>query len=258
MNKARLKLRRGLLSPAIFALLAGSVHAQSVDQVLQADTQLTEAARANQTQVDTIFDATNDLLDQYSVVAKEVEGLKVFNAQLQLQINDQQRRMTQLRNSIEAASTFEALLAPVMVEMIESLAQFIELDMPFNLEARRDSVERLRRNLGRSDITSAEKFRQILEVYGIEQDYGLNIETYESTISLDGGDLDVNILRVGRVALLYQTLDQAVTGAWDNDANAWVTISSGDYRKSVADGIRVAKRQAAIDILSIPVPAPQG
>ncbi len=257
MNNARLKLIGCFLS-SLCAVFGLSAQAQSVDDAINAAAELPANASRAQAQVDTLDDAAIRLFDEFQVVLKQVQGLKVYNAQLQLQIDDQNRQIGNLDRSIDEASTLEVLIAPVMVEMIESLAQFVELDLPFHLDARRDSVARLENNLGRSDITSAEKFRQILEVFKIETDYGLNLETYTDTIVLAGTELDVNILRVGRISLMYQTLDEAVTGAWNNDTNAWETIDTGDYRNAVAQGLRVAKKQAAIDILSLPIAAPQG
>lgn len=258
MNNARLKLIGGFLSLICAVFYGSSIQAQSVDDVINATTNIPPAAAAGQQQINQADDATNRLLDEFQVVAKQVEGLKVYNAQLQLQIDDQERQIRNLDRSIDEASTMGVQIAPVMVEMIESLKQFIELDLPFHLRERRASINRLEDNLGRSDITSAEKFRQILEVFKIETDYGLNIETYTDTIVLNGTELDVNIFRVGRVAMVYQTLDEAITGAWNNNSRAWETIESGDYRNSIAQGIAIAKKQAAIDILSLPIAAPQG
>lgn len=258
MNNTRLKLFGGFLSLICSAFIGSSIQAQSVDDAINAASNLPPQAAASQSQIDSVDDATIRLGDEYQVVSKQVTGLKVYNAQLQLQIDDQNRQINNLDRSIDEASIMGVQIAPVMVEMIESLKQFIELDLPFHLDNRRDSIARLEGNLGRSDITSAEKFRQILEVYKIETDYGLNIETYTDTIILDGTELDVNIFRVGRVAFTYQTLDEAITGAWNNQTNAWEVVDSGDYKNAIAQGIRVAKKQAAIDILSLPVAAPRG
>ena len=257
MNNPRLKLY-GCFLTSLCAVFGLSAYAQSPDDVINEAAQLPNAAADAQETINGIDDATIRLFDDFQVVAKQVEGLKVYNAQLQLQIDDQEAQLANLDRSIDEASIMEAQIAPVMVEMIESLRQFIELDLPFHLEARRDSVARLEANLGRADITSAEKFRQILETFKIEADYGLNLETYTDTIMLNGAELDVNILRMGRIALMYQTLDEAVTGAWNQSTGAWETIDSGQYKNAVAQGLRIAKKQAAIDILSLPIAAPQG
>ena len=258
MNNPRLKLI-GCFLTSLCAIFGLSAHAQTnPDNVIDEASQLVnDAAQANG-QVEATDDARITLFDEFQVVAKQVEGLKVYNAQLQLQVEDQERQIANLDQSIDEASIMEAQIAPVMVEMIESLRQFIELDLPFHLEERRERVAQLENNLGRSDITSAEKFRQILEVAKIENDFGLNLETYEDTIVIDNTELDVNIIRLGRVALMYQTLDEAVTGAWNQATGSWETLDAGQYKNAIAQGLRIAKKQAATDILNFPVAAPQG
>ena len=64
----------------------------------------------------------------------------------------------------------------------------------------------------RSDVTAAEKFRRVIEGYQIENDYGRTIEAYKGSTDINGNQLEVDFLRIGRVALLYQTVGGAHTG----------------------------------------------
>ena len=61
-------------------------------------------------------------------------------------------------------------------------------------------------------------------------------------------------LRVGHLALAYQTLDGSETGYWDKQKHQWQV--DNDYRDSVAEAIAVANKQAAPDLLEVPVEAP--
>ena len=77
--------------------------------------------------------------------------------------------------------------------------------------------------MDRADVTISEKYRRIVEAYQVEMDYGRTIEAYEGELASEGGDpRTVQFLRVGRVTLLYQTLDGRETGYWDADRKAWV------------------------------------
>ena len=69
--------------------------------------------------------------------------------------------------------------------------------------------------------------------------------------------MDVNIARIGRVALMYQTTDRQQTGAWDNVNRGWVTLDAGDYRTAVQSAIRVASQLDAPRIIELPVLAPE-
>ena len=111
--------------------------------------------------------------------------------------------------------------------------------------------------LDRSDVSVAEKFRQVLEAYKIENEFGRKIEAYKGSVPIDGVERDVNFFRVGRVALLYQTTDSEVSGAWDNNKREWVELSSGAYRSAIQKGLRIARKEASIDLLTLPIASPE-
>ena len=67
----------------------------------------------------------------------------------------------------------------------------------------------------------------------------------------------MNILRVGRVALMYQTDDGEETAAFDPTTREWIQLEGGEYKNAVTKGIRIAEKQASIDVLKLPVSAPE-
>ena len=64
------------------------------------------------------------------------------------------------------------------------------------------------------------------------------------------------MLRIGRIALMYQTKDKSQTGAWKKTTGSWETLDS-DYRRPVDLGIRIAKKLAPQDVLEMPITAPE-
>jgi len=196
-------------------------------------------------------------LTDYKTVVKQVDGLKVYNARLERQIANQEKRIRDIDASIAEASVIQRQIPPLVTRMLDGLEQFINLDMPFDLDTRLGNIEAVRANMDRSDVTSAEAFRQVLELYSIELQYGRGIEAYTDTIALGGIDREVDILRIGRVALVYQSTDGAETGAWNKDAQTWEELSAGDYAAAVRKGVRIAKKQATIELLNMPVSAPE-
>ena len=148
-------------------------------------------------------------------------------------------------------------MTPLVIRMIDGLEQFVELDVPFHIDERRQRVAFLRGNLDRSDVSVAEKFRQVLEAYKIENEYGRKIDAYKGSVDIGGTERDVNFFRVGRVALLYQTTDTQVSGAWDQASRSWVELDNGEYRNAIMKGLRVARKEASIDVLNLPIAAPE-
>ena len=247
---------------AIFSMLMSAsfsiiVHAGDVNTSLKASTNKTNAAKTSQQRIDGIADQTSDLFQTFKQVNKQVEGLRVYNAQLEAQVADQQRTMADLEDSIENAAVMERQITPLTLKMIDSLGQFVSLDIPFLLDERRQRVARLGDNLTRADLSAAEKFRQVLEAYKIESEYGSRIDSYTEIVNVEGQAREVNILRVGRVALLYQTADQQVTGVWNQKTHQWLTLDDRHSRRAVAKGIRMARKQVAVDMLSLPILAPE-
>lgn len=246
-----------IFSILVSASFSIAVHGAGVDETLKASTNKTNAAKTSQQRIDGISDQTSDLFQNFKQVSKQVEGLRVYNAQLETQITDQQRTMADLEGSIENAAVMERQVSPLTLKMIDSLGQFVSLDIPFLLDERRQRVTRLRDNLTRADLSAAEKFRQVLEAYKIESEYGSRIDSYTEIVNVEGLDREVNILRVGRIALLYQTADQQATGVWNQKTHQWLALDDRDSRRAVAKGIRMARKQAAVDMLSLPILAPE-
>ena len=251
MKKHMQKLLLALLGSA--AVFSGSTAmAATFNDVFLAAAQLNAQAKRSQAKIDDLTEETRRLLNEYKTVLKEVEGLKVYNRQLEKQIVNQEQEMVQLAASIDEVTIIERQITPLMLRMIDGLEQFVELDAPFLLDERRGRVERLREMMDRADVAVSEKFSQVFRAFQIENEYGRTMETYPTTIQIDGIDRKVDILKVGRIALVYQTPDGAETGMFNPGTREYEPVDNS-YQASVRQGIRMARQQASIDMLSLPV-----
>jgi len=237
--------------------LATIAAAGELAPVLAAEAGKIEVAQASQQRIDKMVDETEDLETQYKQVTKELDGLKVYNDYLERQIADQIQELEELHRSIDQVSSMERQIMPLMIRMLDALGRFVELDVPFLSRERADRVARLRGIMERADVSSAEKFRRITEAFQIEIDYGRTIETYKDSLEIDGATLEVNVLRLGRIGLYYQTADASVTGMWDVKAGQWTPLKDGASRNQVRQGLRIAEKQIAPDLLLLPVPSPE-
>ena len=249
-----------LLSATLTAgLFSANAFAQAtVDQVTDAGEKRADAGAAEQRRVEQIADQTADLLNDYNTVSKVVDGLVTYNTLLQRQINNQEEEMAALNESIKNVALIERQIVPMMTRMLDGLEVFIELDTPFLLKERTERLARLRDMMERSDVSSAEKFRRVIEAYQIENDYGRTIEAYKDTVDIDGVTQEADFLRIGRVSLAYQTVGGGTTGAWDKDSGQYVKLDDAEFKNQVAQGLKVARKQVAPDLLVVPVAAPKG
>lgn len=257
-----MKTKRFMAVALTTALSAGALYgsvatADTLDNVLAVGQQKTTAAQASQKRIDKIAEETSSLLQDFKVVNKEIDGLRVYNRQLEKQLANQLAVMKELDESIENVTVIERQIQPLILRMLEGLEQFVQLDAPFKIEERMANLENVKNNMDRSDITVAEKFRQVLELYNFEAEYARKIDSYSDTLNVNGQEREVNVLQVGRVALLAQTTDSKTSLAYDKEQNAWVEIDSGEYRRALMNGLKIAKKQATIDIMTMPIPAPE-
>ena len=236
---------------------AAAVQANTLDSILAVGKSKNDAARASQAKIDKLADETRDLLSEFKTVNKQVDGLKVYNNRLQRQIDNQNARLLKIDANIDEVTIISRQMTPLIIRMIDGLQKFVELDVPFHMEEREQRIAFLRANLDRSDVSVAEKFRQVLEAYKIENEYGRKIDAYKGSVEIDGKERDVNFLRVGRVAFLYQTTDTEISGAWDQRSRSWVSLDRGEYRNAIMKGLRIARKEASIDLMNMPIAAPE-
>ena len=256
----RLKMRLlALIVPTICLILAAApnTHAGDLDQVLLASTDRVELAQASQQKIDDVVRQTDGLETEYKQIMKQVDGLAVYNDYIQRQITSQEGELATLRESLDQVGVVERQIMPLMIRMFDGLDKFIQLDQPFLLDERTTRVNRLRALMERADVTLAEKFRSLTEAFQIENDFGRTIEIYKDALVINEANLEVNVLRLGRVGLYYQTNDAAATGRWDTTTGQWEALTDGKSRNQVRRGIRIARKLVAPDLLLLEVPAPE-
>jgi len=231
-----------------------TVQAQSLDEVLGIREATTLEGKRSQAKIDELKDDTRDLLSQYKRVMKIVDGLKVYNLQQERLIRNQNEELAELANSIDSVTVIERQIGPLIERMIDNLAKFVELDVPFLMDERDDRIAFLRETLDRADVSVAEKFSQVMQAYQVENAYGSTIEPYTDMIDVNGKSTSVDMLKWGRVSLVFQTLNGETTGVWDNTKRDWVILGD-EYRAGVRDALRIARKTKTADLVKLPVRA---
>ncbi|WP_321394419.1 DUF3450 domain-containing protein [Emcibacter sp.] len=236
------------------AAVAGATELQDV---LNEGAAANKIAQESQKRIDGIVEDTDKIVAEYKAVVKTIEGLKIYNAQLQRQIDNQKAVMEDLNQSIKQVTYVKRQITPTMVKMVDALEQFVTHDIPFQKETRLDSIANLKTLMDDPSVDASEKFRSVFEAYQIESDYGRALVSYTDSIDIDGVSREVEFLQIGRVALVYQTKDGKVSGAW-NKTTGQFEVLSDDYNSSVSQALKVANKQAAADrLLRLPILAPE-
>jgi len=240
------------LAVAFAAMGSGTAVAVDLDQVVAQRMEVNDEAAKSQVRIDTLSDDTDRLTAEYRVVLQRIDALRVYNKQVSDLIASQEAEMASLRRQIDDVELVGREVTPLMLGMLDSIENFVELDVPFLPDERSERMADLHEVMIRADVTDAERYRRIVEAYQIENEFGRTIEAYQGELDLDGSTRQVDFLRVGRVGFYYQTLDGSETGAWDQKQRAWMDASKST--SGVRLGIRMARKQTAPDLLKLSLP----
>ena len=256
MKRYRILRRAAVSAIGLGCVVGVTAGGATLDDIFAVAERINAQARTSQGKIDALTEETRQLYADYKLVLGEIDGLRVYNRQLERVIATQNRELSQLSDSIDRVTVIERQITPLMLRMIEGIEQFVDLDLPFLITERRDRIERLRTIMDRADVAVSEKFSQVLQAYQIENEYGRTMEAYGDTINVDGTNYIVDVLKMGRVALVYQTSDGELTGMWNATAKRWETLDD-EYTAPVRNGIRMARQQLAPGLLVLPVINPE-
>ena len=214
-----------------------------------------DEAKASQQRIDNLDNETAQILGEYRANLKQFELLTRFNETRRAEIESQSQQIARIKEDLESVSTLSLAMVPLMEDMLDNLEAFINADIPFNQVERQDRLGRLRQVMADSEVSAAQRYRLIVEAYQIENEFGRTVDSYEGEVDTPEGPLNVEFLRVGRMAFIYKTADDSVLRIFDRESGEFVDLDRS-FLPDVQFGLRVAKEQTAPDLLTIPVKAP--
>jgi len=248
--------KKSLIASAIVGALAlaGSniAAADALTDLQKAEAKIFKDAAKSQKRVDSIYEQTIDLLGEYRNTVDEAEVLKGYNDHVQRMVNDQKENIASLQEQIDGIDKIKQGVVPLMYKMIDTLEQFVELDVPMNVERRKERIEGLRTVMADSDVTTSEQFRVVLEAYEIEAGYGNIFDAYQGELDLGDRTITADFVHMGRVALMAQSLDFKNAWVWNNNTRAWDELGE-EYFKPIRDSIAMARKQLPMDLTKLPV-----
>ncbi len=229
-----------------------SVAADPLVELHKAGQQNIRAAVQSQEKINNIFDQSQELLAEYRQLVEQTENLKVYNDHVARLVADQDASLASLDKQIGTIEGTKQGIVPLMYRMIDTLEAFIKADMPIDLHKRLERIERLRAVMSNSSVNTSEQYRLVLEAYQIEKDLGTALVTYTDKLNAGGQEITANYVYVGRVALLAMSLDEKHAWMWNKTSGQWEELGP-EYLDSTKKAIRVAGKQAAPELLKLPV-----
>jgi hypothetical protein len=143
-------------------------------------------------------------------------------------------------------------IQPFLSELIQRLHQQFNDDMPFLPGERGQRLDTLDRLIMDPHVAVSEKFRKIMEALMVEAEYGRTIEVYQETIEVENREILVNIFRLGRIALFYQTLDQKHCGFYNVASGAWSLLPKS-YNSVIQTAMDIGLKRRPVELLTLPI-----
>ena len=244
-----------LLSGAAIAAFGAVPAFAQLDSALSAARQSTASSAAAQRQIDQADDAAGSAVREYRAVLQQLDNTRLFEQQQKIYLDSQEAEIRSVQDQLGTVEQIKQGMSPMMLRMTVALEDEIRADVPFRLTERLARVRRVQEALASPSVTPAEQYRQVLNAYKIETTYGYSTESYEGVHPMSPGVV-VDFIRFGRTSFIF--LEKGEGGAsmrWNHDAGEWQPLSDLDARQ-VRQTIRVAREQAAPEVIYAPVSGP--
>lgn len=189
---------------------------------------------------------------EYKELKRMRENLLAVNKRLKQEVDVHREEIASIEGKIKEIERISEELLPCLFEALERLEECVASSLPFLPKEREHRLKGLRGTLEDSKISTSEKFRRIMEALSVEAGYGNTVEVYRERIDVEGKNILVNIFRLGRLSLFFQTLDQKTTGFYNQARTAWALLPRHCNRE-INKAIDIAGKKRSIDLLTLPL-----
>ncbi len=181
-----------------------------------------------------------------------VEWLQGRKAAESARVESLEGRIQELQRRLEEADRLEGSIQDTLLVILSRVETIKDQGLPFLPDERGRRLRLVRDELARPDYTAAEKLRRVLEVLQVEADYANNAEVYQGHIEVEGQELFADILRLGRMALFWQTPDHDRVGWYDQASGRWEELPDKEQR-NIGRAIEMATRMRPVELIDLPL-----
>ena len=195
-----------------------------------------------------------DIVDEIRDLHTRVTWLKYMKEKHNIYIGRVRENIANLEFKKAEALKVREQLDPYLEEIVNRLAEFVGEDLPFLPDERERRLKFLKDSLNDYQIQLSEKLRRVFEALQVETTYGKMVSSIDTTLNLSGGDTQVTVLRLGRVAMFYLSLDGTQIGLWNDETKQWEPISE-QFIRPIRRLLDMAERKRSVELTEIPLGA---
>lgn len=248
-------MRRILLVALSLTMLAGiaSLFAQSEPEKLKQTVDKTVGIQKETQQSQDQWEKEKaELVARYRAAQVNVNFLSERKAVEDKRLKALEESVAEMERRLEEADRLSLTIQDTLNTVLNRLEDWVNRDLPFLMEERQSRVAYLKKELVKPDVSDADKLRRLLEALQIEMNYGSTVEVTQQRIGLEGEDLFVDLVRVGRVSVFWRTPDGKRCGEFDRGTRQWVELP-GKYNRSIATAMDMASRMRPVELHALPL-----
>ncbi len=251
MKRVLTPARGAILAAAFAGLTLPAISQSQLGDALEVGERATRSAEQVQTQINQLDDERSDMIGDFRTLLQRKTSAELYARQQAAAIESQERELVSLEDQLGRIDEITSQTAPMLEELIDDLEMFIEADLPFRIDQRRERIEGLRNLLSDPRVSVVERYRQIISAYTREMEYGRKNDTWSQEIQIDGQPVQVDMVLYGRVALVYMDSTRRHAARYDRATQSWVELEN-KHKAEIAKAIRIIQGKRTQDIMYVP------
>ncbi len=192
------------------------------------------------------------LSDQFVRLETEKKQLEKQLEKRWLLLGLEEKKYTENKRKQVETDRIRKNLSAYLDSVLIKLETHISRDLPFLADERQARINFLKEMMVDASESGAEKFRRIFEALQIETEYGATVEATRQTITFGGQSVLADVLRLGRISLFCQTIDQKKTGFFDKTKKSWVLLPK-NVNSDMAKALSMARLERSIELVKLPL-----
>lgn len=235
-----------------FALLCQAQGGESAEQITKpVDESISIRQNTQKSEVQWQSDKEK-LLARYDELTETAQHLSSKRQALTEKIDNTRSRIAVKQKQLDDIEQIQSEITPLISVLINEIEQFTATDLPFLSEERDARLQRLIEIRDDPEVAVSEKYRKVMEALLVEMEYGNTIEVYQETIKTEDREMLVDIFRLGRIALFFQTLDHKSCGFYNVASATWQPLPAA-YNRTIEAAMEIGAKRRPVELLTLPL-----
>lgn len=170
------------------------------------------------------------LLEEARTLKYELQWLELQKLKLERYIAANSAKISRMEEAQGRYAVIALELENSLLADLSRMEESVKQSPPFLSEERANRIKFLRESLDDPELSIGEKYRRFTEGLNAEVDYGKKLAVLGGVAKLDGNEMDLILIRAGRVAYYCLTMNRARGGVWDGSQGSFVSLQGEDLK----------------------------